>query len=53
MAVKLKFGVFEAMRVDFRVIFEVELDEYCRVSNVLDFDFLFLDIVEGYFEVEL
>lgn len=53
MAVKLEFGVFEAIRVDFGVVFKVELNKDCRVSNIFDFDFLLLYIIKRYTEVEL
>ena len=53
MAVELGFGIFEAVGVDFGVIFEVEVNIDCRVPNVLDFDIFLVDVVDGDVEVEL
>ena len=52
-AVKLGFCVFEAVRVDFGLIFEVESDVDGRVADVFDLDCIFGDVVDGDIEVEL
>lgn len=53
MTVKLDFGIFESVLVDFGLIFEVKLHIDSRVAYIFDFNILFIDIVEGYVEVEL
>jgi hypothetical protein len=53
MAVKLEFGIFEPMRVDFGLIFEVKFNIDCRVADVFEFDFLLVDVVEGHLKVQL
>ena len=51
MAIELELTVFEAMWIDFGLIFELKIDIHCRISNVFDFDFLLLNIIKGNIEV--
>ena len=53
MAVKLHFGIFEAVGIDFRAVFKVKAYFYCRVANIFDFYIFFINVVQGSIKVEL
>ena len=52
-AVEFAFGIFEAMLIDFLIIFDLEFDVDCRIANIFDLDVFLLDVEDGYLEVEL
>ena len=51
--IELTLCIFEAVLINFRIVFEVELDVDCRVANIFDLDIFFVDVVDGYLEIEL
>ena len=53
MAVEFTLGIFEAILINFGVVFEVELNIDCRVANIFDLDIFLVNVIDGHFEIEL
>lgn len=52
-AVEFTLGIFEAILINFGVVFEVELNIDCRVANIFDLDIFLVNVIDGHFEIEL